>query len=64
MIKHYCDSCGKEVSRNVVSDRLHGDKQVNGTKIMWEVVVGTGTTWNNGDLCAPCLKTLIGAARG
>jgi hypothetical protein len=59
VIKHFCDSCGKEVSRNTVSERLIGHKQIGGKKIMWEVVVGVGDTWNAGEVCEPCLRGLI-----
>jgi hypothetical protein len=58
-IQHYCDSCGKSVERNVVSDRLKGSAQVQGKKFEYEVMVAVEGTWNAGDLCEDCLIALI-----
>lgn len=55
MIKHFCDVCGCETTRNYVSDRLKRsckDFQV-------EVTVGKNPTWNRGDICLKCLLDVI-----
>lgn len=55
MIRRYCDRCEAEITRNAVTQRINGrsgDFQV-------EVIVGVGRPWNHGDLCVPCVVTIV-----
>jgi len=65
MVKHYCDSCGKEAQPTVCSQRLKGSPVVNGIIINFEIMAGIGKgAANNGDLCADCLLTAINICYG
>lgn len=55
MIKRYCDRCEAKITRNAVSNRIAGKSE--GFQV--EVIAGTGSTWNQGDLCVPCVVTLV-----
>lgn len=55
MIKQFCDICKKELTRNVVEDRLiveRGDFKA-------EVLIAKGGTTNTGDLCYDCLIEML-----
>jgi hypothetical protein len=71
MIRHFCDVCGVEIVRNLVTNRLEGkaflaqplaDDQVRTTdiQVLVAVTVGVGTAWNHGDICIDCLHEAIG----
>jgi len=64
VIKHYCDSCDKEIHKNVVSDRLIGHVQRGGKKIMFEIILGVDDTWNAGDVCKSCALDIVASALG
>ena len=57
--KWFCDSCGNELERNVVSTRLKGDHVLNGLRIEFQILVGTDGTWNKGELCISCLAEAL-----
>lgn len=74
MIRHFCDVCGDEVTRNYVSERLTSTDAHMGTpspgapgvlvtygkpRVQFEVHVGVGAAWNAGDLCLHCLLSAI-----
>jgi hypothetical protein len=55
MIKHFCDVCGKEITRNMVSERFNENCILRNKRVQVEIVIGVGSTWNAGDLCRGCL---------
>ena len=59
MIRHYCDACGKEIGRNVVSERFKPTFYRKGENWYAEVLIAKGATWNKGDLCLDCLKEFL-----
>lgn len=64
--KRYCDVCGREITTNVVTDRITRDSSMrkpNGLpqRLQIEVQCGVGAAWNAGDLCKYCVIDFINA---
>ena len=63
MKKYFCDSCGEEIERNVIGERVKNTTYLpsryaahKDTRILVEVIAGTKGIWNNGELCLNCLE--------
>ena len=54
-IKRFCDSCGTEVIRNYVSQRL----KLRRRGFTAEVMLTYGSTCNSGEICRACLNKLL-----
>lgn len=60
MTRRYCDVCLREISNNVVSERIKESVCVRNSTVNFEIMVGVGVgNWNHGDLCKQCLFTAI-----
>ena len=57
MIRVYCDVCDQEIADrgNTVAHRIKRDSFLDNQRVMVEVIVGIGGTWNKGHLCRDCL---------
>ena len=59
MTRQFCDACGTEIETNYVIDRLKGEyfqrHEGQRVRIQFEVTVGVGDGWNDGDLCRDCV---------
>jgi hypothetical protein len=55
VIRRYCDRCEKQITRNAVSQRVKGRSG----EFQAEVLVGVGASWNAGELCVPCVVTIV-----
>ena len=61
MIKVFCDVCKNEIRRNVVHERYRPAKYFRDalTNVQAEVVVTIEKVANKGDLCLPCLISVL-----
>ncbi len=59
MIKRYCDVCGEELKRNVVSKRYMPQLTEAGVTVKAEVMVSVNHVWNSGDVCLTCLLRVL-----
>jgi hypothetical protein len=63
MMRRFCDTCGVEIDRNMVTDRYRPIKffrgPLGGVKVMLEVLVTMNGTANSGDICLPCLRSVF-----
>ena len=55
MIKTFCDVCKKELTRNIVAERL----VVTSGVFSAEVIITKDKTVNDGDLCLECLLKML-----
>lgn len=69
-IRRYCDACGREITRNYVSERLEGDTTINTynprtrTPVTISVIAGVNGVANGGDLCAVCVVDAVAQVAG
>jgi hypothetical protein len=60
MIKVFCDVCGKELQRNAAADRIKRRK----ANVTVEVLVAFKDQWNAGEVCEPCVISIVANGSG
>lgn len=62
-IRRFCDLCGVEIERNYVAERFQPWKWftsgAGGINVTVELAVRIGETWNKGDACLPCIRSVV-----
>jgi len=60
VIRRYCDSCGEEIDRDAVTNRIKKRwSPRHRPSILVEVTAGTNGVWNEGDLCVVCVMQAL-----
>ena len=59
MIKMFCDACGAEIKRNVVTQRVRRRRTFDAMPVMAEVIVTINSVINAGQLCEECLFRVL-----
>ena len=59
MIKHYCDCCESELSRNYVTQRFSEEMVVSGKRVRVDIMLVIDGVSNQGDLCENCLGKFL-----
>jgi len=59
MTRRFCDVCGRELTRNFVTDPLVRTDGLMVVRVMVGKKTASSLVWGDGDICQPCLVGIV-----